>query len=254
MFMLDCYGGRTAHAVGETSRELDPADHNGVCRYVRRVASWDSTTRMSEWSINFDFSDGSRLEAFRYLWHVRSVAGVVALLDEAGFTSHRVLYTSTEDSVGQSSPSSAETPANGAAQLIDLAGVTWTLHLGCHGDGTRRGATPGIELELLQSDDTEAVLQMVDPLGEVTLAGGGAGPVAVRLVAGVKLPGPGPPVPPDGGAGGAGVALASEVAVIAAEYRPVLSGTEWHLELPVGMSVGLPENRNYLTPGESGRE
>lgn len=245
MFMLDCYGGRTAHAVGETIRELEPAEHNGVCRYVRRVASWDSTTRMSEWSINFDFEDGSRLEAFRYLWHVRSVAGVVAMLDEAGFTSHRVLYTSTEDSVGQSSPSSAETTANGAVQLIDLAGVTWTLHLGRHGDGTC-GAMPGIELELLQSDDTEAVLQMVDPLGEVTLAGGGAAPVAVRLVAGLKLPGPGPSVPPDGVAG---VALASEVAVIAAEYRSVLSGTEWHLELPVGMSVGLPENWNNPTPG-----
>ena len=236
MFMLDCYGGRSAHTVGETTRELDPAKHKGVCRYTRKVDSWDSTTRMSEWSINFDFEDGSRLEAFRYLWHVRSVAEIGTMLDEAGFRSHRVLYTSTEDSAGQRSPSSpGTTEANATVQRIDLAEITWTLHLGCQSDGISGVmATAGIELELLQSDDADAVLQMADPLGNVTLHSGGAA-LAVHLLASKKKTGPGTcmPVMP------AGVAdVVAEVTVLAGEYQSVISGTEWHLELPIGLSVG----------------
>lgn len=124
--MLDAYGGRSAHLVGRSGRQVDGCP--GVSRYYRTVDSWCPVTRICCWSIDFEDAQGGVHTAFRcapshssppsawccapkrlihslglwvtlsalsrYRWRVWTVDEITAALVRVGFSNVQPLFTS----------------------------------------------------------------------------------------------------------------------------------------------------------------
>eukprot|EP00040_Diaphanoeca_grandis_P018528 m.97439 g.97439 ORF g.97439 m.97439 type:complete len:615 (-) comp26978_c0_seq1:27-1871(-) len=173
LFMIDAYGGESAHAVGETIRTVDAATCCGVTRYLRCVDAYDEESRRCQWHIDFVFEDGSRLKAFEYDWRVWTVDTLCGMLKGAGFTSHRVRYTTT-GSTGSKQTTDTATKAVSPALVLPaskcnmqqepvtlemLMSWTWLVYLDAR----------VVECGVLKFEDNTMILCALDPLEEIIL-------------------------------------------------------------------------------------
>ena len=128
--------------------------HCWLQRYVRSVESWNPSTRMCSWHIDFFDNDGERHRGFTYLWRVWAVAEVTRCLEAAGFEPPRILYTpagSDMDVATVAAPSnpkavdsnstSAAAPAEPHNSLDELD--DWYAYVLAHKPAQQKPADPG---------------------------------------------------------------------------------------------------------------
>lgn len=103
LFVLDVFGGTEAYAVQKEKTKYDDFT------YVWDQAEFDPVTHRMLCHIHFKFPDGSKLKkAFSYEWRMWTMPEILELLDEAGYSRHRV-YWEGEDEDGEPSGEFYET-------------------------------------------------------------------------------------------------------------------------------------------------
>ena len=170
MVMLDLYGGRTAHALGESGRRVEGCA--GVTRYTRSVRSWNPVTRVCRWSIEFETEDGTTHTAFEYVWRVWTPSEITRALTEAGFVEVQHLYASCDsdnERFAPASPTVVDSSCNAEApsdvgytcfSSVDVAGrldrFRWKVRVGSH---------PAVDFEVcaVQGGGSRVVLSSCDP-------------------------------------------------------------------------------------------
>lgn len=165
MVMMDLYGGRNAHALGESGRRVEGCV--GVMRYTRSVRSWNPVTRVCRWSIEFETEDGTTHTAFEYVWRVWTPCEITRALKEAGFVEVQHLYASCDGDNECLAPASRtvvdashDADAEYKWASADVAGrldrFRWKVRVGSH---------PPVDFEVcaVQGGGSRVVLSLCDP-------------------------------------------------------------------------------------------